>query len=97
MTSTSTLAFETIIRVVERLKKLVIDNDDRPVILSDKVVEEGRLLTALLRRRFPAMIGDLIPVILPLCVCLVIRVLPSSYIVVPILSRQRRRVKSTSL
>jgi hypothetical protein len=61
--------------VVERLKKLVINNNDWPVVLSDKVVKEGRLLTALLRRWFPAMIGDLILVVLPLGMRLVIEVL----------------------
>jgi hypothetical protein len=75
MTSTSTLALETLSYLVERLEKPVIYNNNRLVILSDKVVEEGWLLAALLWRWFPAMIGDLVPVILPLCVRLMIEVL----------------------
>jgi hypothetical protein len=41
MTSTSTLALETLSYLVERLEKSIIYNNDRLVILSNKVVKEG--------------------------------------------------------
>jgi hypothetical protein len=52
ITSTSTVALETLCKLPYRLQNLIVSSQDDPVVLSDKVVQYRRLLTHLLRARF---------------------------------------------